>query len=206
MNLLFSFRRCPYAMRARMALYYSGVDFKIWEVNLRDKPAELLEYSKKATVPVLVLNKGQENQQVIDESVDVIYYALQQNDPDNWLDEQLYEQTKELIKLNDTEFNKAVTRFKYHQRYLELSYEDHKAHSIKYLEHFEQLIAKNGFLVSSKLNMADIVIFPFVRQWKRASEEEFAKLEMPNLKKWLDDIMSKDFYKQALAKEPNNLL
>ena len=110
--ILYSFRRCPYAMRARLALYASGANVELREIVLRDKPAHMLEISPKATVPVLLLQDGK----VIDESLDIMIWALGRQDPDEWLasDEVT---TQELIKRNDNEFKYALDRYKYPNRY-----------------------------------------------------------------------------------------
>ena len=111
--ILYSFRRCPYAMRARMAIHISGQKCELREVLLRDKPPSMLEYSSKGTVPVLVL----QDKKVIDESLDVIDWALNLNDPDNWLRSKENEETKKLIEINDGEFKHHLDRYKYSTRY-----------------------------------------------------------------------------------------
>ena len=120
--ILYSFRRCPYAMRARMAIHISGQKCELREVLLRDKPPSMLEYSAKGTVPVLILQDGK----VIDESLDVIDWALNLNDPDDWQRSKDTKKTKELIKINDGEFKYHLDRYKYPNRYDGIDPEIHR--------------------------------------------------------------------------------
>jgi len=113
---LYSFRRCPYAMRARMALYYSGVMCELREVVLKSKPAALLVASPKATVPVLLVNSGTDQYKLIEESIEVIEWALNQSDPDDWLDQGQQTITHDLIKRCDDEFKYWLDRYKYADR------------------------------------------------------------------------------------------
>jgi len=115
--LLYSYRRCPYAMRARMALYAAGIDFDIEEISLRDKPAHMLEVSPKGTVPVLCLPEGN----VLEESLDIMRWALNANDPQQWLDGLKDPVAQDLLARNDGDFKKALDAYKYASRFPEIS-------------------------------------------------------------------------------------
>jgi glutathione S-transferase len=124
--VLYSFRRCPYAIRARIAIHYSGFKVLLREVVLRNKPPSLLSYSPKGTVPVLILPGGQ----VIDESYEIMVFSLQHNDPDNWLEKSdalSRAMAQELIAQNDGEFKFWLDRYKYSDRYPEQSAEYYRA-------------------------------------------------------------------------------
>lgn len=115
--ILYSFRRCPYAMRARLAIAAAQVKVELREVELRNKQEALLLASPKGTVPVLQLEDGK----VIDESPDIMFWALQQHDPEHWLEQDWLKQTKQLIQRNDGEFKYYLDRYKYADRYPERS-------------------------------------------------------------------------------------
>ena len=112
--ILYTFRRCPYAIRARMALAYSNITIEIKEIFLQNRPQELFDISPKGTVPVLCLN----NSKIIDESLDIMQWALTQNDLENWIGPKINCQNK-LIKENDSEFKYWLDRYKYYDRYPE---------------------------------------------------------------------------------------
>jgi glutathione S-transferase len=130
--ILYSFRRCPFAIRARMAIYQSNVKCEIREVDLNDKPESMLSISIKGTVPVLWI----EDEKKIDESIEIMYWALNQHDPSNWLtkDDQL---TNDLIIQNDNEFKYFLDRYKYHVSYPEYSKEEYRNHTHDFLETLE---------------------------------------------------------------------
>ncbi len=134
--ILYSFRRCPYAMRARLALAYAQVPVEIREIELGDKPAEMLAISPKGTVPVLQLADGT----VIDESLDVMRRALDQYDPEEWQGIQK-NLTAELILANDTSFKKNLDRYKYHSEKSEHPKEHYRGLAVEFLQHLERCLA-----------------------------------------------------------------
>jgi glutathione S-transferase len=187
--VLYSFRRCPYAMRARLALAVSGVPHEHREVVLRNKPAELLAASPKGTVPVLVLPNGQ----VIDESLDVMLWALRQNDPAHWLSPTgaALDDMLTLISVNDGAFKRNLDRYKYPNRYPQESGADaatfaHMQRDLgaRWLDEMESRLA-GGWLFGSAASLADMATLPFVRQFAHTDAAWFAAQPWPQLQAWL---------------------
>ena len=179
--LLYSFRRCPYAIRARMALAVSGISYERIEVDLKNKPAALFAISPKGTVPVLQLADGR----VIDESLDIMLYALSVNDTEHWLPAagELQLQTDALIESNDKIFKPLLDRFKYHTKHVELSQDEHQANGDVILSDLENRLSQNSFLLGMKPSLADIALFPFIRQWVGVKAD--ALRHFPKLERWL---------------------
>jgi glutathione S-transferase len=197
--LLYSFRRCPYAMRARMALRYSGVAVEIQEVSLKDKPAEMLKLSPKGTVPVLALPDGQ----VIDESLDIMRWALAQNDPEDWLMQGERAQrklTEELIAENDSPFKQALDRYKYSIRFPEQPREVYRAEGELFLAKLEALLGNTRYLCRDSCSYADIAIFPFIRQFASADETWFAQASYPKLRDWLKGLIEAPLFVSIMQK------
>ncbi len=185
MTLLYSFRRCPYAMRARMALAASGLEVRIREILLRDKPPEMLAASPKGTVPVLVRTDGS----VLDESRDIMHWALAQNDPEGWLRADETE-TARLIQQNDGPFKHALDRYKYPERH-KTDGAAHRASAMDILSNLAaRLEAKGGQLLGPAPTLADIATFPFVRQFA-ATDVAFWQAHAPaSLQAWLGGHVS----------------
>ena len=172
MNTLFSFRRCPYAMRARMALRYASVPVEIVEVSLKDKPAQMLALSPKGTVPVLNADGV-----VIDESLQIMRWALAQNDPDDWLlagDSFAALWMEKLIEGNDQIFKSALNRYKYAERYPERPMEAYRAEGALFLQKLDELLEGLDYLLADHPSLADIALLPFVRQFAHVDREWFA--------------------------------
>ena len=163
-HVLYSFRRCPYAMRARMALRYSGVPLSIVEVSLKAKPAEMLAASPKGTVPVLVCADGR----VIEQSLEIMHWALRQHDPDNWLQAD----HAGLIEANDSVFKVLLDRYKYAIRYPEQPMEHYRAQGVGYLQRLEDLLAHTPYLAGPALSLVDVALAPFVRQFAHVAALE----------------------------------
>lgn len=197
--LLYSFRRCPYAMRARMALRYSGLPLEIHEVSLKAKPEEMLRLSPKGTVPVLVLPNGT----VIDESLDIMRWALTENDPDDWLMLGHSEETQlaaALIMENDGPFKQALDRYKYSIRYPEQPRDDYRAQGEVFLTRLEGLLSDKPWLCRDACSYADIAIFPFIRQFASADETWFSQSPYPNLQDWLQALITSSLFIQIMQK------
>jgi glutathione S-transferase len=194
MNTLYSFRRCPYAMRARMALRYSGVPVDIVEVSLKAKPAEMLAISPKGTVPVLDADG-----RVIDESLEIMRWALAQNDPQNWLldgDPRI----AELIEANDQGFKVDLNRYKYAKRYPEQPMEVYRAEGAVYLQRLEGLLQDRDYLLADHPSLADIALLPFVRQFAHVDREWFAQTPYPRLQAWLHNFLESDLFTSIMKK------
>ena len=194
--ILYSFRRCPYAMRARLAIHISGQKCELREVLLRDKPPSMLEYSPKGTVPVLVLQDGN----VIDESLDVIDWALNLNDPDDWQRSKDTKKTKELIKINDGEFKYHLDRYKYSKRYDNEDPEFHRKKCLKFIESVNNELNNSKYIFDDNISYADIVVLPFIRQFRIADIEWFDSLPYDNLKKWLSSFLNSSLLNSIMKK------
>lgn len=196
--ILYSYRRCPYAMRARMALKYASVAVEIIEINLREKPQHLLQVSPKATVPVLVLNDGQ----VIDQSLDIMHWALQQQDSQGWrLADQV--QTQALILANDTDFKATLDRYKYPERYPEKTQAEYRATGEVFLAQLEALLSRQRYLCAAHITLADIAIFPFIRQFAAVDQAWYETAAYPLLSTWLRTLTTSELFTQIMQKQPN---
>ncbi|MDQ0122262.1 glutathione S-transferase [Pseudomonas lini] len=203
MNTLYSFRRCPYAMRARMALRYSGVAVDIVEVSLKAKPAEMLALSSKGTVPVL--NVGG---LVIDESLDIMRWALAQNDSQDWLlkDDPVGQRCiAELIEENDQVFKLQLNRYKYPERYPEQSTEIYRAEGEVFLRRLDELLQVRDYLLASHPSLADVALMPFVRQFAHVDREWFAQTPYMRLQAWLQWFLESDLFTSVMAKQTRTL-
>ena len=192
--ILYSFRRCPYAIRARLALAVSGIAVEHREVKLRDKPAEMLAASPKGTVPVLVLPDGA----VIDESIDIMRWALARNDPEDWL----AGDDPALIAANDGPFKHHLDRYKYPERYAADDV-DHRAAALAILEGLEALLSERAFLGGERFGLADAAILPFVRQFAAVDREWFAAQDLARVQAWLAAFVGSRLFEVVMAvREP----
>jgi glutathione S-transferase len=184
-------------MRARMALKYAGIAIEIREISLRDKPAHLFAVSPKATVPVLVLLDGA----VLEQSLDIMHWALQQRDIDGWLLADS-EQTQQLITENDTSFKQALDRYKYAIRFPEQSMEDYRSQGEAFLAKLEQRLTQTNFLMGEQVSLADIAIFPFIRQFSAVDADWFASTPYVRLKAWLSLLVESELFNSIMGKYP----
>lgn len=188
-------------MRGRMGLYAAGVQCELREVLLRDKPAEMLEISPKGTVPVLQLTDGT----VIDESLDVMLWALEKNDPHNWLRHK--DEALALIRKNDGPFKVALDRYKYPDRYKDETNtppenENWRANGEEFLADLEERLNKNGgYLQGNAPALADYAIFPFIRQFRMPDTFWFdEEAPYPKLRQWLSSFTEGPTFKAIMAK------
>ena len=195
--ILYSYRRCPYAMRARMALKYAGIVVEIREIALRDKPAAMLKASPKATVPVLVLLDGL----VIEQSLEIMHWALQQQDNDGWLSADSVK-TQQLITENDGSFKQALDKYKYAIRFPEQSADISRMQGEVFLQKLEKLLSQSGYLLANQISLADIAIFPFVRQFSGVDTVWFEAAPYPKLKIWLKTLIESELFVSIMEKQP----
>ena len=195
--ILYSFRRCPYAIRARMAIAYSSIRVELREVSLANKPSAMISLSAKGTVPVLQLENL-----VIDESLDVMDWALQQSDPDKWIRAEFQAKQQQLIVENDTQFKFWLDRYKYWDRYPEQSQQYYRTQAQQFLQQLETMLNKNGFIFCRQITRADIAIFPFIRQFAFVDKPWFDEAPYPNLQRWLTDLLSSPLFVQVMDKLP----
>ena len=198
--VLYSFRRCPYAIRARLALRVSAVQVVLREVVLADKPESLRSYSTKATVPVLVVD----DLEVIDESLDIMMWALQQHDPQGWLltDDKLIAESKRLITTNDIEFKPWLDRYKYADRFPEYPMTYYRDQAEVFLSRLEELLARAPFLLGEASTLADMAIFPFIRQLANTDKQWFENSSYPCLQAWLETLLQLPLFTSVMDKYP----
>jgi glutathione S-transferase len=200
--VLYSFRRCPYAIRARLALHISALQIELREVSLKSKPAEMLALSAKGTVPVLVL-PGRE---VIDESLNIMRWALAQNDPQAWLNHGPLNDMLVLIAENDGKFKHALDRYKYPNRYPQESNGDPKVFAMAqrcdaahWLESLEPQLSQ-GWLFGHQASLADMATLPFVRQFAHTDAAWFAAQPWPKLQAWLAGFEASALFESVMGK------
>lgn len=191
--ILYSFRRCPYAMRARMALIVSGLAYEHREILLRDKPASMLAASPKGTVPVLVLADGR----VIDESLNIMLWALEQSEPEGWLESA----DLALVADYDGAFKHHLDRYKYAARYGEDPLV-HRAAAADMLWNLDAKLGAGDFLGSARRSLADIAVFPFVRQFAGVDPAWFELKAPPDVQRWLSGMTSSGLFARAMIRRP----
>jgi len=198
--VLYSFRRCPYAMRARLALAYAGVACQLREVVLKDKPQALLDASPKATVPVLVLADGT----VLEESLEIMLWALRQNDPDQWLSptDGSLDEMLALIARHDSVFKPALDRCKYPSRYPQADAAAAAATAHAFLDALNQQLTATGYLFGRDPSLADMAIRPFVRQFAGIDEAAWQNHPWPHLQAWLLRLTDSALFEQVMEKYP----
>jgi len=200
--ILYSFRRCPYAMRARLAIAASGTTVQLREVILRDKPDAMIEASLKATVPVLVLPDNA----LIDESWDVMVWALSQADPEGWWpkDAALRSEIEALVTINDGPFKAALDRYKYPNRYESetISKNEQRAIAIEHLHPLDARLQHQKWLLGDRATLADFAILPFVRQFAHVDRDWFDAQPWPHLRDWLDRFLASGRFAAIMRKYP----
>jgi glutathione S-transferase len=189
--ILYSFRRCPYAMRARLALLASGTICEIREVKLSHKPTELPALSPKATVPVLQLPGGR----IIDESLDIMRWALARNDPEGWLERS----GDALIADNDGPFKHHLDRYKYADRH-GTDPAEHRAAALDLLRPLEARLQASLYLGGDGMGLADAALMPFIRQFAATDHAWFDALPLPGLQAWLARLVASPLFDAAMVR------
>ena len=196
LSCLYSFRRCPYAMRARLGLLFAELPVELREITLKNKPAKMLAISPKGTVPVLQLADGV----VIEESRDIMEWALEQQDPQELMNPKTLHQGNTLIEQNDQEFKHWLDRYKYADRHLEMTQTEYRQKGEAFLQILEALLTKNTYLLGDSVTIADIGIMPFVRQFAHVDRDVFYSLPYPKLQIWLKNWLAHPLFIQAMTK------
>jgi len=195
--ILYTFRRCPYAIRARMALANSNITVQLREISLSNRPQELYDISPKGTVPVLCLN----NSTIIDESLEIMKWALNKNDPDSWIGSKMKIQEK-MIDVYDNEFKHWLDRFKYSDRYPEHNENYYRDKCDEYLSKLNILLEGNRYLLSNDILLVDVAIFPFIRQFANVNIDWF-KNSYENISHWLNSFIESKLFLSVMDKYPN---
>jgi glutathione S-transferase len=199
--IIYSFRRCPYAMRARLAIAISGIQVELREVVLRNKPQALLYASPKATVPVLITTEDE----IVDESIDIMNWALKQSDPEHWLIAQSspdYEISQRLIANNDGDFKHWLDRYKYADRFPEQSETFYREQGEKTLLELETRLSQHSFLISNKPTQVDMALLPFIRQFASVDTTWFSSSPYPKVQQWLTDFCQSELFESIMKKYP----
>lgn len=194
--ILYSFRRCPYAMRARLGLLFAESQVELREVTLKNKPVQMLAINPKGTVPVLQCIDGK----IIDESIDIIFWTLEQKDPQQLLRANILPQALALIQKNDNEFKYWLNRYKYADRHLEMTQIEYRQKGEEFLQTLEALLTKHNYLLGDIASVADISLMPFIRQFAHVDRTTFANLPYPKLQLWLENWLQHPLFLQAMAK------
>ena len=216
--ILYSLRNCPYAMRARLAIYKSKQVVELRDIVLKNKPAAMLAASPKATVPVLVLSTTKvANADVLDESLEIMIWALTQSDPLNLLRTQvltshtasseLEPSTKltdilSLISLFDDEFKTFLEAYKCAKRYHESNLDDCRQACEVYIQNLEQRLSKHRYLFDDNESLADLALLPFIRQFARIERQWYLQSPYPEVKRWLNQYLQSPMFTKVMAKYP----
>ena len=195
--ILYSFIRCPYAMRARMILKLADIKCELREVRLNNKPEHMLEASPKGTVPILILED-----KIIDESLDIANWALSiTNVFEGNIKQDQINLTEELIHLFDDKFKYHLDRYKYSNRYEDVSVELHQNECLKILKKLEKIIADSNWIFGDTINKLDILILPFIRQYRIADLEWFdSQQNIPGVQKVLMNFLDSNIFKSVMNK------
>ncbi|MDC3180301.1 glutathione S-transferase [bacterium] len=200
-DILYSFRRCPYAIRVRWALLICEIKVEIREIDLKNKPIDFLNKSKTKTVPILI----KKNSEVIEESLEIILWALSESKKENikliYFPDNKKKDIFEIINENDQEFKYHLDRFKYATRYPNSNEEFHFSNSIKFIKRWNELLEENKYFLGDNPTIADWSIWPFVRQFKIACEsQKRTNFLEPSIKNWLDYFETNRKFKSLMYK------
>ena len=200
-DILYSFRRCPYAIRVRWALLICEINVEIREIDLKNKPLDFLNKSKTKTVPILI----KKNSEVIEESLEIILWALSESKKENikaiYFPDNKRKDIFEIINENDKEFKYHLDRFKYGTRYLNNNKEFHFTNAIKFIKRWDKLLSENKYFFGDTPTIADWSIWPFVRQFKIACEsQKRTNYLKPSIKKWLESFENNRKFESIMNK------
>ncbi|WP_373959530.1 glutathione S-transferase [Vibrio gigantis] len=199
--ILYSLRRCPYAMRGRMGIALSEQKVLLREIVTKDKPSELLASSPKGTVPVLVLPNGQ----IIEQSIEVMNWALKHNDPQDLLrssNPTLSEQIQQLIRINDDDFIGHLEKYRASVRYRNIDVELRRHACEVFISQLEARLTNQPYLFGETPSLADFAVMPFVSQFVRVEKKWFVKSEYQNVGRWLRAHLDSKLYTQVMKQYP----
>ena len=196
--ILYSFRRCPYAIRARMAIAISAVSVDLIEVDLRNKPLEMLRISPKGTVPVLSCSDGS----VLEQSIDIMRWALLQNDPQAWLQTTDSQQAfaDSLLLTNDGVFKRLLDRYKYSIRFPDLNPTAIRNEAFELLLPLFNALELQPFILGTTMKWVDIALFPFIRQFAGVDKDWFFQNTSLATRRWFDCIQTSELFERVMSK------
>ena len=205
--ILYSLQHCPYAMRARMGILMAQQTVLLRAVVTKNKPPEMLAISPKGTVPVLVLNDADSpsGERVIDESLDIMLWALGESDPQDLLYCNFpsgLSAMLQLVKENDDVFKPMLEKYKRARRFSEVSEKFYRRECEVFIKSLEQRLSGQQYLLEDGASLADYALLPFVRQFSRVDKKWFAQAPYPNLQKWLVLFLQSPFFTRVMAKYP----
>lgn len=207
--VLYSLRNCPYAMRARLAIFKSTQQIELRDIVLSNKPEEMLAASPKGTVPVLVLEQGKGVAIVVDESLDIMLWALNESDPSDLLHKRLengnsnnLEEMLSLINIFDSEFKSSLEKYRCAKRYHEDNLLEHRHACEIYLHGIEKRLNRHSFIFSEKESLADIALVPFIRQFARVERQWYLQAPYPKLRQWLNNYLQSVMFSKVMTKYP----
>jgi glutathione S-transferase len=201
--ILYSLRNCPYAMRARIGIHKAQLQIDLREVNLKQKPVEMLAASAKGTVPILVLDNEQQPLTVIDESLDVMLWALTKKDPDNLLhsfNQSALPKMLVLIRLFDDEFKTCLNAYKAAKRYREDNVIECRQACEVFIQELENRLMQSAFLMSEQESLADIALVPFIRQFAKVERQWYLQAPYPRVRQWLNRYLQSTMFTNVMAK------
>ncbi len=199
--VLYSLQNCPYAMRARLAILLAQQTVQIRAITMKDKPDEMLQASPKGTVPVLILDE----QKVIDESLDVMLWALNRTDPENLLYNHNPDALPEMLSIierNDTEFKPSLEKYKRAKRFHGEDLENCRLECEAFVQGLEKRLTQHEFLMGATPSLLDYALLPFIRQFSRVNKPIFAQDQYSNLRRWLSHHLQSRLFSRAMFKYP----
>ncbi|WP_445946635.1 glutathione S-transferase [Shewanella sp.] len=199
--VLYSLRNCPYAMRARLAIYAAKQQVQLRDLVLSNKPAEMLAVSPKGTVPVLVTASNQ----VIDESLAIMQWAFSQSDPDDYLDSKAPNALAEMlavIEIFDHEFKGHLEKYRCSKRYHEPSLITDRQQCERYLTDLELRLCQHQYLISDKPSLVDLALMPFIRQFARVERQWYLQAPYPKLRHWLNGYLQSRMFSKVMEQHP----
>lgn len=206
--ILYSLRNCPYAMRARLAIFKSKQQVELRDVVLSNKPQVMLNASPKGTVPILVFENNDKKFNVIDESLDIMLWALQMNDPESLLAQGAISNAESLqnmlcvIATFDTEFKADLEKYKCAKRYHEDNLFEYRQACEVHIESIEKQLEQHTYIMSEKESLVDIALLPFIRQFARVERQWYLQAPYPNLRQWLNNYLQSPMFSKVMTKYP----
>lgn len=198
--LLYTYRRCPYAMRARIALLIAGIEFDAHEVSLRDKPADMLAISPKGSVPVMLLPGGQ----VLEQSWDIMGWSLNKAASKGWWNSAQIAENLDWLAKNDGVFKRHLDRYKYPDRYNETDRAGHREQALAlFLRPLNRHLEQSHYLGGAEPCATDLALFPFVRQFAAVEPDWFENEPLPALQTWLAGWLSNAVFQHCMQKLPS---